>query len=314
MAMREVAFENGSMSCEARNGENIIFSPTHPSCPESIRVADGVQRIDAEDLKDCLGCMEIILPETLEAIGEGALRCCQTAEIHIPASVTHIGRQAFCVGCRLTVDEGNTAYYTDGHALLRRETDGVALQLFFDEETNAYTVPSEVTSIDDDAFDDCYALSSLTLPEGMQHFSAAALGHCQVGQLNIPASVSKVDGCHRFHAVIDARNPYFQQTEQMVFRLLEDGKRELVRVSGDAEYIEVPEGTVAIGDYAFAWSDVRRVSLPETVKKIGDYAFFASSLRLLDLPADGVRQIGSHAFAQTKLESILLFAALARIP
>ena len=33
---------------------------------------------------------------------------------------------------------------------------------------------------------------------------------------------------------------------------------------------------------------------------------------LLDLPADGVRQIGSHAFAQTKLESMLLPAALAR--
>ena len=190
MAMREAEFENGLMSCEEQNGEKSTFSPTHPSCPESICVAEGVRRINAEDLKDCLGCVEVILPETLEEIGEGALRCCQTAEIHIPASVMHIGRQAFCVGCRLTVDEGNTVYYTDGHALLRREKEGVALQLFFDEEMGDYTVPDEVTSIDEDAFNDCYALSVLTLPEGMRAFSAAALGHCQIGQLNIPASVS----------------------------------------------------------------------------------------------------------------------------
>ena len=86
----------------------------------SIRIASGVRHIDAQSMEDCPACTHIALCDTLETIGDGALRACPAEHIHIPASVVHIGRQAFCAGCILTVDEGNPVYFSDGHALLRR--------------------------------------------------------------------------------------------------------------------------------------------------------------------------------------------------
>ena len=72
--------------------------------------------------------------------------------------------------------------------------------------------------------------------------------------------------------------------------------------NGKDTTLEIPDvinGNIvtAIGDKAFAESNLKSVTLPNTIKSIGERAFFDSKYLHLVSMQDGVKHIGSYAFA-----------------
>ena len=72
------------------------------------------------------------------------------------------------------------------------------------------------------------------------------------------------------------------------------------------ESVEIPEGVISIGPWAFAETNLQKVSIPASVEKIGEGAFEAcknlEEVRLFY----GVKEIGRTAFANTALKEIIL--------
>ena len=143
--------------------------------------------------------------------------------LHLPASVTQIGRHAFGYSDSLatvTVDEGNPVYYSDGNCLIERASGRVVLggkrsripndgsitvigeSAFLGRASlTTVVIPSGVTAVESYAFAGCEALSSLTLPDGVTVIGDNAFAFCtSLSSLTVPASVRSVgygvfEGC-----------------------------------------------------------------------------------------------------------------------
>ena len=89
----------------------------------------------------------------------------------------------------------------------------------------------------------------------------------------------------------------------------------LVKYIGDEEAVEIPDGTVTIGESAFRGNGtVKTVNIPDTVTAIGDSAFYkCEALTSIVIP-DTVTSIGTGAFVDcTALENVTLGSGLTDI-
>ena len=69
--------------------------------------------------------------------------------------------------------------------------------------------------------------------------------------------------------------------------------------------VELPDTLTAIGDYAFAWSNVAEITIPDGVVTIGASAFWRTALADVVIP-DSVTTIGAGAFWETKLVDVVI--------
>lgn len=79
----------------------------------------------------------------------------------------------------------------------------------------------------------------------------------------------------------------------------------LVLAPQGLDSIEIKQGTTAINDYAFSYSNINTIRIPDGVKQIGDYAFYkAKNLKAVRFPST-VEIIGNSAFEEcTKLKTM----------
>lgn len=155
----------------------------------------------------------------------------------------------------------------------------LAFENCFDLES--VDIPDTVTRIGDYAFDNCNALESVSLPAGIREIGANPFSGCDsLREVILP------DG----HPVFTARDG------MLVSR--EDG-RLICRCAGYRDpACAVPDGIRAVGDGAFAGcAGLWTVTLPEGVEEIGRGAFSGcGSLREISLPA-GTVSVGAFAFS-----------------
>lgn len=97
-------------------------------------IKEGTEIICKEAFLSCENLASIIIPPSVNTLGEGAFsRCVSLTSINMPESVTNIGEGAFW-GC---------------------------------ESLTSITIPESVTSIGSGTFNGCSGLTSLTLPDGI---------------------------------------------------------------------------------------------------------------------------------------------------
>ena len=130
--------------------------------------------------------------------------------VTIPKTVTSIsGSFAACADLfSLTVDEDNETYYSEGNCILYKSTkklavgckasvipsDVTAIGSSAFENCTAITelsLPSQITAIGKNAFAGCTSLTTLTLPEGVTEISDAAFAGCtSLTALTLPQSLT----------------------------------------------------------------------------------------------------------------------------
>ena len=75
----------------------------------------------------------------------------------------------------------------------------------------------------------------------------------------------------------------------------------LRRYEGEQENLVVPDGVIAVGDYAFEYKDgIKSITLPETVKEIGERTFFKCSNLESVYSQGSIETIGTNSFSQCK--------------
>ena len=124
------------------------------------------------------GLTTVTLQEGVTAIEAGAFEgCAKLAKVVIPASCTAIDPRAFanCPGIAIEVAEGNAAYASVGGALLSK--DGETLWVA-PGNVAAYSVPTGVRTIAEQAFRNNAALTSVTLPASVTTVGREAFAAC----------------------------------------------------------------------------------------------------------------------------------------
>jgi hypothetical protein len=235
----------------------------------SVIIPEGVTSIGDYAFYDCANMTSVIIPDSVTSIGNSAFNGCQwLTSVTIPEGVTNIGDDVF-YGCytlsNIDVNMNNQHYSSEGGVLFNK--DKSTLMVFPAGISGHYTIPSNVTSINDRAFAGCLILASVTIPESVKNIGDYAFALClRLTDIIIPSGVTSI-GNYTFYYCFDLMN------------------------------VDIPNSVTSIGNYAFANSyRLENISIPENVTEIGDFAFRdCIGLKGIVIPRS-VTSIGANAF------------------
>ncbi len=190
-------------------------------------------------------------------------------------------------------------------------------------------IPSEidgktVTSIGDKAFQSCYSLNTVIIPDGVTNIGDNAFYACvPLTSINIPGSVNDI-GDYAFYDcqyLTSITIPYgvesigdytFSRCFGLKSITLSDS---ITSIGGHAFYnctgltsVTIPKNVTSIGEWTFAnCSSLSSATIPNGVSSIGENAFiYCTSLAEITIP-DSVTEIGGYAFHScSKLQSVII--------
>ncbi len=244
-----------------------------------------VVQISKEVFKGKTGITEITIPSSIAKIEDSAFENCSALKtVRINSEKCQLGKRAF-KNC-FSLEEAN----------IPEKITGIPQEAFYGcSKLAEVSVPSEVAVIGADAFSLCSSLTSITLPKGVYSIGKNAFSNCA--------------GIEEF--IVDSLNTSFKAVGGVLYSY--DGRTLIQYPNGKSETtVSVPEGTEAIGDFAFGANTViEKIIIPNSVKTISAYAFCdCTALSDISVP-EGVESIGSMAFGRcTALKETTLPASL----
>jgi len=167
--------------------------------------------IGFDAFRNCYNVTKITIPDTITDIHQFAFSHAESLQsIIIPSSAVYVSFDAF-KGCKslseIIIEEGNAFYKTvDGVVFNKTETS--LLRYPPAKLGTEYTVPVNVTSISQSAFDSCQNLIQVTLPEGLQKIINGLFYNCPLLEnAIIPDSVTSIESsafgkCESLHDIV----------------------------------------------------------------------------------------------------------------
>lgn len=171
-----------------------------------IIIPDSVEAIGQNAFYGCLSLTDINIPDGVTSIEFRAFSNCSALKtLTIPESVTSIGRYAFANSglTSVTLPQGLTAlgeYAFQSCSDLKSIviSDGVAEisdNAFYDcRRLKSVTLPKNLKRIGIYAFAHCGSLNSITLPDGTERIDSSAFQNSGLTEITIPASVTDIGG------------------------------------------------------------------------------------------------------------------------
>lgn len=162
---------------------------------QEVNIPDTVTSIGNEAFYYCEKLPTVNLPVGLTKLGDKAFAGCTSfTSVNLPAHVTSLGENVFA-GCRnisaLTVETGNSVYYSAGNCIISRTENGTVRTVVVGCKNSV--IPANVTVIGIGAFVGCSALESIDIPRGVTTIEDHAFESCSgLKSILIPATVTKV--------------------------------------------------------------------------------------------------------------------------
>lgn len=175
-------------------------------------------------------------------------------DYRVPSSVKTIGRSAFqnSLVASVVLPQGLTTIQDNA---------------FADSPISSIVLPSSVEEIGVGAFNTCYSLTSITLPQRYVYDENTS------GQF----VYSAIEAIY-----VDNNNPYLTSMDGVLFT--KDGETLVCYPSRLTDPYTVPDGVKRVDSFAFFNAQSPSVVLAESVEYAGDYCFFESAIESITLP------------------------------
>lgn len=294
----------------------------------SITVDEGVRIICADAFKDRKALHTIILPQTLETIGEESFRGCSNLEaMDVPEKTSRICSSAFrdCISMKslkvrngyikigerafencaslesISLPDGLTEIYGGVfnsckslvHIDLPKNLTILGESAFSDCVClEKIEVPEAVVKIDDLAFNGCTNLTKIVLHEGLRKIGKGAFKNCRnLKQIELPISLSSI-GDAPFRGCESIKSIHVDPKNR--YYKSEPNKRE------GSDHVLLNKNKSVIVAYPASSREVQ-YDIPDSVTVISDWAFSeCKKLNRITIP-DSVSEIGEGAFCNCVL-------------
>ena len=245
----------------------------------------------------------LYLPDTIVSIGKSAFEYCRDlTEVHFGSSLVTIDKNAFHICDSLKELVMPSSLRVIGESAFERC-----------EALSSLELNNNLSSIDAFAFRGCSKLASLTVTENVTHIGSFAFDSCtSLKKVRLPFCVqsfgagafARCTSLKKFELVGGSSTKHLSVNEGILFD--EDGTTILSFPAG-LESVYGPDGTLYIGNGAYAGTKMEIIRIPSNVLAIGEYAFYAcDDLKTVNF-GNKVSIVGKSAFENCLfLESISL--------
>ena len=208
-------------------------------------------------------------------------------------------------------------YYTSSNSKIVQPNDSSAfgatiISNTYKDGVGVIDFNATITTIGNSAFEGCYSLTSVNIPDSVTTIGGDALAYCgSLTSVTIPDSVTKIGNCAFYgcssltsvtigDSVTEIGNSAFAECDSLTSVTMPDS----VTTIGERAFwgcsltsITIGDSVTTIGDEAFCWcSSLTSVTIPDSVTTIGEGAFSnCSSLTSVTI-GDSVTAIGYAAF------------------
>ena len=238
---------------------------------KQVKIGDGITYIGDCAFNGCTSLTDVTIPGNVTSIGDHAFSNCKSLEeLTIPEGVKDLGSEMISNTAieRITIPNSVTNAY--GFS----EGDNLLTEVIFKEgrETipsgtchkainlKKITIPSTVTSIEQDAFRECTSLIDVTVPKSVTSIGYYAFADCT----SLKSAVIEANGKKLFETAI----------ENYAFR----GCTNLTSVT-------IPGNVTSIGNYAFSnCKSLEELTIPEGVKYLGSGMISNTAIERITIP------------------------------
>lgn len=307
---------------------------------EEIVIPASVETIEESAFVLCSNLKRVVLSEGIRKIGSYSFQNCdQLAEIYIPSTLTEFGENTFsyCGNLEIIeVQEGNPIFHSENNCLIKTQT-----KILIKGGKNS-SIPDDgsVQIIASGAFENCEALASIDIPEGITAIQSRAFQNCTgLESIFIPANVGYISdafsGCSGLESIqVHPDNEEYRGIGNCLIEtrsktLLLGCKNSVIPGDGSVEIIGewafykcggltdivIPEGVKEIQWSAFGnCSNLKSVRLPDSLETLASNAFACcGSLERIVIP-EGVTNIEQFCFIEcTALKDIVIPKSLKRV-
>lgn len=248
---------------------------------------------------------DITIPDGVKSIENYAFgNNFNVTSVVIPKSLVSMEGNVFsyCMSLKEIKVSKNNQYFSSENGILYDKKKKVLLQCPREMEGDII-IPETVVKICDNAFFNCYYLTSISIPESVTSIGKYAFHFClRLLNATIPKNVKSI-GVGAFAG--EARMSDIQVSEDNKYFTSENGilydkkKKVLIQCprakSGE---IKIPESVTNIGEEAFEYcQNVTSIIIPESVTNIGRVAFESCENLTSVIIPQGVTQIEESTFA-----------------
>ncbi len=300
---------------------------------QSFVLPDTIVSIGDYAFCECKDLRTFNIPSKLEYLGDFALsQTWQFELLTLPKTLKSLGIGTFwdCHGLRLALEEGHPSFVLEGNALYNADKtellvyaehpddyEGGSMHSFSVPDSvrvigeysftaashlSEITIPSNVKTIESNAFSCCGFEDGVHLSEGLEEIGAEAFAYIGGEKPHLPSTVSSI-GHSAFHpskddgpaVIVDEDHPFFRVESGC---LIERATKTVVTVIENLLEYEFDTEIFAFGDYAFQRVIGLRKSsiiLPNTLVSIGREAISYMKFDASGLP-DSLQEIGYAAF------------------
>ena len=259
----------------------------------SVTMPNSTTTIAQSAFSKCINLRSIHIPNSVISIDDYAFEACSSLEsVIIPYSVERIGIAAFAQ-CQslysVDVDEKNLFYSSINEIMFDKKQTTLLLYPAGRKEPS-FTIPSDVTSIGENAFTDCAHLASIVIPNSVKTIGAHAFDSCsKLSSIEIPNSVNNIGEfafCNTQITSIELPNSITNIADY------------LFSFCGKLVSVTIPDSVTHIGKSAFQDCNILPlITIPNSVSSIGFCAFQGcSSLSTITIP-NSVTNIDNNAFS-----------------
>lgn len=248
----------------------------------TITIPNSVTVLGKQCFGGCENLTNVTLSNNMTSIGYNTFGgCIKLTNITIPVSVVEIDTDVFQYCLKLTsinVDSKNPKYTSIDGVLFSK--DKTKLIYYPEGKTAAsYSIPDNVTEIEDEAFFNSQNLKSITIPNSITKIGKSAFRYCKnIKSINISDSLIEIsntafNGCTSLTSInVGSNNPHFSSVDGVLFN---KDKTKLVHYPSDKpdKSYTIPDSVIEICENSFDDCDnLISLIIPDSVTSICGWA------------------------------------------